>query len=271
MKVKTGKTTRAFTLILALAVCIAMSAAFVPTDYSYGASIGKVSKLTAKLSNAKVSLSWSKASNAKKYQVYASTSAKGKYTYIKTVTSRSYKGDTSPGLYYVKVRGINSSGSVKGAFSTPKALYAMVGVCKLYKAFSYGSTIIQVGLANGNTENPSTHGISVMGMKSVNSPYYWKIFVRDKSTGKTVATYKALHCNAMATVLNSTYIGRAASALVMCETEPGHPIPAAYLNTDNYELIVRASIAPSKNFKQGMAFYVYCSSDPADTDSVRWR
>lgn len=271
MRMKAGKTTKALTLILALAVCIAMSAAFAPTDYSYGASIGKVSKLSATIANAQVSLSWSKASNAKKYQVYTSTSAKGKYTRLKTVSTKSCKFDADFGLHYFKVRGINSSGSAKGAFSSPKPVYAMLGICELYKSFFMGSTIIQVGLINGSAEYPTTHGISVMGMKSVNSPYYWKIFVCDKSTGKVVKSYKALHCNAMATVLNSTYIGKNTSASVMCETVVGTAIPSAYLNTDNYELVVRASIAPSKNYKKGMAFYVYCSSDLAGTDGERWR
>ena len=62
-------------------------------------------------------LTWDKASNAKSYQVYRATTKTGKYSLVKTVTSRSYTAYVTPGKqYYYKVRGVRDS--KKGSFSS---------------------------------------------------------------------------------------------------------------------------------------------------------
>lgn len=258
-------------LIMAFLICIAMSFMPLPGDTAHAASIGKVPKLSAKMVNTYASLSWSGAKNAKKYQVYCASSQNGKYTRVKTVTARKCKVGLNFGLSYFKVRGVSSSGNVKGAFSTAKPVYGAIGKSKLYKQYSGMQTIVQVTIVNGTSTASSNKAMYMMGMKTVNVPYTWYIIFKDKTTGKTIKTYKAIHCDAMKTNLNFTCIGKNKSYTVLCATwpSPGQVIPQTYF--DNYTMVVKAPFALSSKIKSGKAFYVYCNDDWAQTDTTRWR
>ena len=61
---------------------------------------------TAKIGSTSIELTWGKVSGASGYEVYSSTSKKGKYTKLKTTTSRTYtkKGLKKKKTYYYKIR-----------------------------------------------------------------------------------------------------------------------------------------------------------------------
>lgn len=258
-------------LIMVFMICIAMSVMPLPGETAHAASIGKVSKLSAKMVNTYASLSWSGAKNAKKYQVFCASSQNGKYKLVKTVTAKKYKADLAFGLSYYKVRGVSSSGKVKGSFSTAKPVYGAFGRSGLYKQYSAMQTIVQVTIVNGTSSVHSNKAMYMMGMKSINTPYSWYIIFKDKTTGKTVKTYRAVHCNTMKTNLNFTCIGKNSSYTVLCATypSPDQVIPQSYF--DNYTMVVKAPFALSSNIKSGKAFYIYCNNDWSQTDTTRWR
>ena len=68
-------------------------------------------------------ISWNTVSGAKKYQVYVSTSKTGKYTLLKTVTTKklSHKAAAKGKTYFYKVRAVDAKGNL-GAFSVVKSI-----------------------------------------------------------------------------------------------------------------------------------------------------
>ena len=76
---------------------------------------------TAKVSSTSIKLTWGKVSGASGYEIYSSTSKKGKYTKVKTTTSLTYtkKGLKKKRTYYYKIRA-----------------YRMVGKKKVYSSWS---------------------------------------------------------------------------------------------------------------------------------------
>ncbi len=273
MRREIKRSTVIISLIMVFMICIAMSVMPLPGETAHAASIGKVSKLSAKMVNTYASLSWSGAKNAKKYQVYCASSQNGKYKLVKTVTAKKCKVSIAFGLSYYKVRGVSSSGKVKGSFSTAKPVYGALGTSQKYNAsYSSGQTKIQVTIMNGSTNSSkysSNQSMYMMGKKSSSSMYTWSIIFKNKSTGKTVKTYRAYHCNSMGTVATLSQIGKNVTGNVLCATWPGTVIPDSYFN--NYNMIVKAPFALSSNINSGKAFYIYCGDVINTTDTTRWR
>ena len=80
------------------------------TSEKVNGKLKKLSKPSVQVTSGKTyaKLSWDKVSSATKYQVYRSTSKNGKYTLVKTTTSKSFKDTklTKNKTYYYKVRAV---------------------------------------------------------------------------------------------------------------------------------------------------------------------
>ncbi len=70
---------------------------------------------TAKVGSTSIKLTWGKVSGASGYEIYSSTSKKGKYTKVKTTTSSTYtkKGLKKKRTYYYKIRAYRMAGKKK--------------------------------------------------------------------------------------------------------------------------------------------------------------
>ena len=86
-------------------------------------------KVTTTSASGKVSLSWNKIAGATKYKVYRATSRTGKYSRVKTTTSRSYSNKVTKGKrYYYKVRPYRrSKGGITSGIAEGMATLAAPG------------------------------------------------------------------------------------------------------------------------------------------------
>ena len=122
------KSIKKFTLVIAVMLVIGC----VPVS-SYAASRPAQVKgiYVTQIGNTTAKIKWYKVSNAKGYQIYRATSKSGKYSKIKTITSRSTTSYTNKSLtlgktYYYKVRAYKKSGKKTkyGKYSTTKYMIA---------------------------------------------------------------------------------------------------------------------------------------------------
>ncbi|MCB2293547.1 M4 family metallopeptidase [Clostridium algoriphilum] len=117
-----------------------------------------------------INISWNGVNGASRYEVYKSTSSKGKYNLISTITARNYNntGLTTNSTYYYKVRA-----------------YRMVGTVKVY---SYLSSIVSskpVPAATTNVKATRTSSKSIkVTWKSTPGASGYEVFRATSSGGK---------------------------------------------------------------------------------------